>query len=194
MVFVYAAVSLAKALPTIIKSSGDSVVLRTSFFESTNKTIILITKKEFYIKLQINKNEVFLEKLFKIKKGATNKKGRIFVHFVPEIHNTNKRKVHEWTVKEPKKTDVFYRTHFTVNDVGINIDSFELSVLNLNSGEKAIHYREKAMTEITTSQETLNVLKTALSKHANPVPCDLCGKLMKNIKAVKLHMAKKHKN
>ncbi|RNA39418.1 hypothetical protein BpHYR1_039406 [Brachionus plicatilis] len=55
-------------------------------------------------------------------------------------------------------------------------------ILNLNAGEKAIHYREKAMTEITTSQETLNVVKTALSKHANPVPCDLCGQLMKNIK------------
>ncbi|RNA32426.1 hypothetical protein BpHYR1_052643 [Brachionus plicatilis] len=64
----------------------------------------------------------------------------------------------------------------------------------LSFREKAIHYREKAMTEITTSQETLNVVKTALSKHANPVPCDLCGKLMKNIKGVKLHMAKKHKN
>ncbi|RNA01258.1 hypothetical protein BpHYR1_019861, partial [Brachionus plicatilis] len=38
----------------------------------------------------------------------------------------------------------------------ITIDK-ELSVLNLNAGEKAIHYREKAMTEITTSQETLNV-------------------------------------
>ncbi|RNA12085.1 hypothetical protein BpHYR1_009697 [Brachionus plicatilis] len=38
------------------------------------------------------------------------------------------------------------------------------------------------MTEITTSHETLNVVKTALSKHANPVPCDLCGELMKNIK------------
>ncbi|RNA02284.1 hypothetical protein BpHYR1_019075 [Brachionus plicatilis] len=72
----------------------------------------------------------------------------------------------------------------------ITIDK-ELSVLNLNAGEKAIHYREKAMTEIATSQETLNVVKTALSKHVNPVPCDLCGKLMKNIKGVKLHMAKK---
>ncbi|RNA02986.1 hypothetical protein BpHYR1_039854 [Brachionus plicatilis] len=47
--------------------------------------------------------------------------------------------------------------------------------LNLNAGEKA-------MTENTTSQETSNVVKTALTKHANPVPCDLCGELMKNIK------------
>ncbi|RNA44648.1 hypothetical protein BpHYR1_017606 [Brachionus plicatilis] len=35
--------------------------------------------------------------------------------------------------------------------------------------------------------KTLNEVKTALSKHANPVPCDLCGELMKNIKGVKLH-------
>ncbi|RNA37231.1 hypothetical protein BpHYR1_016764 [Brachionus plicatilis] len=42
------------------------------------------------------------------------------------------------------------------------------------------------MTEITTSQETLNVVKTALSKHANPVPSDLCGELMKNIKGVNI--------
>ncbi|RNA09262.1 hypothetical protein BpHYR1_040931 [Brachionus plicatilis] len=60
--------------------------------------------------------------------------------------------------------------------------SIKSKILNLNAGEKAIHYREKAMTEITTSQETLNVVKTALSKHANAVPCDLCGELMKNIK------------
>ncbi|RNA43973.1 hypothetical protein BpHYR1_022589 [Brachionus plicatilis] len=75
----------------------------------------------------------------------------------------------------------------------ITIDK-ELSLLNLNAGEKAIHYREKAMTEIIISHETLNVVKTALSKHANSVPCDLCGELMKNTKGVKLHMAKKHKN
>ncbi|RNA12967.1 outspread isoform X2 [Brachionus plicatilis] len=32
------------------------------------------------------------------------------------------------------------------------------------------------------NKKTLNVVKTALSKHANPVPCDLCEELMKNIK------------
>ncbi|RMZ98442.1 hypothetical protein BpHYR1_053612 [Brachionus plicatilis] len=31
------------------------------------------------------------------------------------------------------------------------------------------------------NKKTLNG-ETALSKHANPVPCDLCGELMKNIK------------
>ena len=76
----------------------------------------------------------------------------------------------------------------------ITIDH-ELSMLNMNTAsEKAKHYREKAMTEITPSQETLNVVKRALSKHANPVACDICGELMKNVKGVKLHMAKKHKN
>ena len=69
----------------------------------------------------------------------------------------------------------------------------KLSVLNLNAAEKAIHYREKAMAAISTSQETLNVVKKALSKHASPVPCEICGELMKNIKGVKLHIAKKHK-
>ncbi|RMZ99938.1 hypothetical protein BpHYR1_052067, partial [Brachionus plicatilis] len=49
-----------------------------------------------------------------------------------------------------------------------NLKSVKLSVLNLNAVEKAIHYREKEMTKITASQETLNVAKTALSKHANP--------------------------
>ncbi|RNA08713.1 hypothetical protein BpHYR1_021481 [Brachionus plicatilis] len=37
------------------------------------------------------------------------------------------------------------------------------------------------MAAISTSQETLNVVKKALSKHANPVPCEICGELMKNI-------------
>ncbi|RNA34864.1 hypothetical protein BpHYR1_005930 [Brachionus plicatilis] len=54
--------------------------------------------------------------------------------------------------------------------------------LCLKSAEKAVNYREKAMPEISTSQETLNVVKKALSKHANPVPCEICGELMKNIK------------
>ncbi|RNA26901.1 hypothetical protein BpHYR1_047618 [Brachionus plicatilis] len=61
--------------------------------------------------------------------------------------------------------------------------SIKSKILNLNAGEKAIHYREKSMTEITNSQETLNVVNTAL-KHANPVTCDLCGELIKNIKRV----------
>ncbi|CAF0871757.1 unnamed protein product [Brachionus calyciflorus] len=69
-----------------------------------------------------------------------------------------------------------------------------LNFLNLNAAEKAAHYREKAMAEISTSQETLNVVKSVLSKHVNPVPCEICGELMKNIKGVKLHMAKRHKN
>ncbi|RMZ96471.1 hypothetical protein BpHYR1_015772 [Brachionus plicatilis] len=30
--------------------------------------------------------------------------------------------------------------------------------------------------------KTLNIVKIALSKHGNPVPCDLCGELMKNTK------------
>ncbi|RNA37400.1 hypothetical protein BpHYR1_036382 [Brachionus plicatilis] len=34
-------------------------------------------------------------------------------------------------------------------------------------------------------QKTLNVVKKALSKHAKPVPCDLCGELMKNTKDTK---------
>ena len=69
-----------------------------------------------------------------------------------------------------------------------------LSVLNLNAAEKAKNYLEKVMTEITPSQETLKVVKEELSKHANPVPCEICGELMKNSKGVKLHIAKKHKN
>ncbi|RNA11961.1 hypothetical protein BpHYR1_022824 [Brachionus plicatilis] len=62
----------------------------------------------------------------------------------------------------------------------ITIDE-NLSVLNINAAEKAVHYREKAMTAISTSQEALNVVKKALSKHANPVPCEICGELMKNV-------------
>ncbi|RNA13091.1 hypothetical protein BpHYR1_020516 [Brachionus plicatilis] len=42
-------------------------------------------------------------------------------------------------------------------EIVLNGYFFLLKSLNLNAGEKAIHYREKAMTEITTSQETLNV-------------------------------------
>ncbi|RMZ99002.1 hypothetical protein BpHYR1_031028 [Brachionus plicatilis] len=33
----------------------------------------------------------------------------------------------------------------------------EINVLNLNAAEKAVHYREKAVATISTSQETLNV-------------------------------------
>ncbi|RNA42896.1 hypothetical protein BpHYR1_002943, partial [Brachionus plicatilis] len=40
----------------------------------------------------------------------------------------------------------------------------------------------RAMAAISTSKETLNVVKKALSKHANPVPCEIYGELMKNIK------------
>ncbi|RMZ95591.1 hypothetical protein BpHYR1_024733 [Brachionus plicatilis] len=69
-----------------------------------------------------------------------------------------------------------------------------LSVLNLNAEEKAVNYHEKAMAAISTSQETLNVVKKTLSKHANPVPWEISGELMKNIKGEKLHLAKKHRN
>ncbi|RNA16364.1 hypothetical protein BpHYR1_004054 [Brachionus plicatilis] len=40
------------------------------------------------------------------------------------------------------------------------------------------------------SMKTLNVVKTALSKHENPVPCDLCGELMKNIKGLSILVTK----
>ncbi|RNA05510.1 hypothetical protein BpHYR1_008084 [Brachionus plicatilis] len=56
----------------------------------------------------------------------------------------------------------------------ITIDE-NLSVLNLNAAEKVVNYREKTMTAISTSQETLKVVKKALSKHANPVSCEICG-------------------
>ncbi|RNA33898.1 hypothetical protein BpHYR1_024477 [Brachionus plicatilis] len=52
----------------------------------------------------------------------------------------------------------------------ITIDG-NLSVYNLNAAEKGVNYREKAMAAILTLQETLNVVKKALSQHANLVPC-----------------------
>ncbi|RNA10649.1 hypothetical protein BpHYR1_003372 [Brachionus plicatilis] len=45
----------------------------------------------------------------------------------------------------------------------------------------------RAMAAISTSQNTLNVVKKAQSKHANPVPCEICGELMKNIKGQDTH-------
>ncbi|RMZ94568.1 hypothetical protein BpHYR1_021628 [Brachionus plicatilis] len=50
--------------------------------------------------------------------------------------------------------------------------------------KKRLFWYTRAMAAISTSQETLNVVKKALTKHANPVPCEICGELLKNIKGI----------
>jgi hypothetical protein len=70
----------------------------------------------------------------------------------------------------------------------------EFGQMNINPVLKSQYFKELAMSEMTVSKETDVAVKIALSKHTNPVSCDICGELMKNLKGVKLHKAKKHKN
>ncbi|RNA41940.1 hypothetical protein BpHYR1_047416 [Brachionus plicatilis] len=58
--------------------------------------------------------------------------------------------------------------------------------------EKVDIYKEQAMAGLSISNETEMIVKKALSKHSNPVPCNICGELMKNERGVKLHIAKMH--
>lgn len=58
--------------------------------------------------------------------------------------------------------------------------------------DKVDIYKEQAMAGLPISSETEMIVKKALSKHANPVPCNICGELMKNDRGVKLHIAKMH--
>ncbi|RNA03398.1 hypothetical protein BpHYR1_028831 [Brachionus plicatilis] len=69
------------------------------------------------------------------------------------------------------------------------IRSFEVYIIK----SLRLVWYTRAMAAISTSQVTLNVVKKALSKYVNPVPCEICGELMKNIKGVKLHIAENHK-
>ncbi|RNA43306.1 hypothetical protein BpHYR1_009595 [Brachionus plicatilis] len=43
------------------------------------------------------------------------------------------------------------------------------------------------------SEATQSAVKKVLSKHKNPIACPECGKLMKNERGVKQHIAKMHK-
>jgi hypothetical protein len=69
----------------------------------------------------------------------------------------------------------------------------DFNQMNLNPLKKSQFYKQLAMSELHISDETHDVVKKALSKHTNPVACDICGELMKNAQGVRLHKAKKHK-
>ncbi|RNA29999.1 hypothetical protein BpHYR1_051480 [Brachionus plicatilis] len=45
----------------------------------------------------------------------------------------------------------------------------------------------------TVNKKTQSAVKKVLSKHKNPIACSECGKLMKNERGVKQHIAKMHK-
>lgn len=72
-------------------------------------------------------------------------------------------------------------------------NQFENICLN-SVQEKAELYKTLATSEIIVSKKTETAVKMALSKHKNPVACDICGEFMKNERGVKLHKAKKHNN
>ena len=54
-------------------------------------------------------------------------------------------------------------------------------------------YTQLASEIPVVTEETQFIVKKALSKHENPVPCPDCGKLMKNERGLKLHFSKMHK-
>ncbi|CAF0816140.1 unnamed protein product [Brachionus calyciflorus] len=48
--------------------------------------------------------------------------------------------------------------------------------------------------EVVAVSEVIQlVVKKALSKHENPVPCPVCGRMMKNQRGINGHMSKMHK-
>ena len=77
-----------------------------------------------------------------------------------------------------------------------NVDKLEdeFGQMNLNPSQKCQSYLNLATAALTISKETEDIVKKILSKHENPIPCDICGELMINENGVKLHKAKKHKN
>jgi len=58
----------------------------------------------------------------------------------------------------------------------------EFGQMNINPILKSQYYKELAMSDMAVSKETDVAVKRALSKHTNPVSCDICGELMKNLK------------
>ncbi|CAF1013923.1 unnamed protein product [Brachionus calyciflorus] len=66
--------------------------------------------------------------------------------------------------------------------------------LSLNPTKKKLEKFSKIASEAPiASDATQSAVKTVLSKHSNPIACPECGKLMKNERGVKQHIAKMHK-
>jgi len=79
-----------------------------------------------------------------------------------------------------------------LTDNELEEENLDFDSLTISVKAKAINYAEQVAELPKVSDETKTIIDRALSKFDNPVPCPECGKLLKNERGVKLHMAKMH--